>query len=134
MLDTNVVVSGVLSPHGPPGRIVDLVIAGAVTLIYDDRILSEYLAVLVRPRFGLKAAGVNAFVEFIAFNGEAVAAAPLRTAVSDPDDIAFVEVAVAGGAEALVTGNLRHFDSAGKEFGLRVLTPSQFIADWIASK
>ena len=46
----------------------------------------------------------------------------------DPDDRAFVEVARAGGAHALVTGNAKHFPSA---LGLSVLSPAALLAAWI---
>ena len=49
VLDTNVLVSGLLSEHGPPGLIVDLVFAGELALVYDARLLAEYRDVLVRP-------------------------------------------------------------------------------------
>lgn len=41
VLDTNVVVSGLLSPFGPPGEIVRMTADGFLELCYDARILSE---------------------------------------------------------------------------------------------
>ncbi len=52
VLDTNVLVSGLLNPDGSPGRVLDLFLAGGITLLVDDRILGEYRAVLPRPKFG----------------------------------------------------------------------------------
>lgn len=51
VLDTNVLVSGMINPNGPPGRIVDLIREGLVELVVDDRILAEYSQVLSRPKF-----------------------------------------------------------------------------------
>jgi putative PIN family toxin of toxin-antitoxin system len=51
VLDTNVLVSALLSPFGAPGRIWDLVLAREVRLVYDDRILVEYRRVLSREKF-----------------------------------------------------------------------------------
>jgi uncharacterized protein len=48
VVDTNVLVSGVLN-RGPPGRIVDAIVAETFTVLYDDRILGEYRDVLARP-------------------------------------------------------------------------------------
>ena len=42
VLDTNVLVSGLLNPYGPPGRIVQLAAAGELQLCLDARILAEY--------------------------------------------------------------------------------------------
>jgi len=51
VLDTNVLISGMLSPSGPPGKIIDLLRSGALQLVVDDRILSEYTDVLRREYF-----------------------------------------------------------------------------------
>ena len=60
VLDTNVLVSGLLNPYGPPGRIVQMVAAGALQLCFDARIICEYRDVLVRPVFGFQAEHVEA--------------------------------------------------------------------------
>lgn len=51
VLDTNVLLSGLLSPSGPPGNIARLITTGAVRVCYDARILVEYRQVLLRPTF-----------------------------------------------------------------------------------
>jgi putative PIN family toxin of toxin-antitoxin system len=51
VLDTNVLVSGLLTPFGPCGKIVRMVSAGKLILYIDARILSEYNEVLQRPKF-----------------------------------------------------------------------------------
>lgn len=38
-----------------------------------------------------------------------------------------IDVAINGGAEALVTGNTKHFASAGKQFGIPVLSPTELL-------
>jgi predicted nucleic acid-binding protein len=42
VLDTNVHVSGLLSPFGPPAQIVRLVASGTIVLCHDARILAEW--------------------------------------------------------------------------------------------
>ena len=129
VLDTNVLVSGLLSPHGPPGRIVDLFLDGTVTLLVDDRIVMEYREVLARPRFRFNPADVEAVLGLIDIAGERVAAGPLSAIVPDPYDLPFLEVAYAGKADALVTGNARHFRGAA-DVGVRVLSPAAFMKRW----
>jgi predicted nucleic acid-binding protein len=58
VFDTNVIVSGLLSPDGPPGRIVEWLRAGTIQAVLDDRVAAEYAEVLTRPRFGLPPAEV----------------------------------------------------------------------------
>jgi len=52
VLDTNVLVSALLSPFGPPARVLDLILVGDLIPVFDDRILAEYRQVLARERFG----------------------------------------------------------------------------------
>jgi putative PIN family toxin of toxin-antitoxin system len=132
VLDTNVLVSGLLSPFGPPGEIVRLVSSGSIVLCLDARILSEYEAVLLRPKFGFQPGEVAAFIDYIDFRGETVAARPLATRLPDPADEPFLEVAVACAAECLVTGNVKHFPH--KEYGgVPILSPAEFIERYRAS-
>ena len=60
----------------------------------------------------------------------AAVAFPLTSALPDPDDALFPEVALAGCAEALIAGNIRH-DSARARHGIPVLDPAAFLDRWI---
>ncbi|MDF1543274.1 MAG: putative toxin-antitoxin system toxin component, PIN family [Anaerosomatales bacterium] len=135
VLDTNVLVSGLLSPFGPPGEIVRLVSSGAVMLCLDARILAEYDEVLVRPRFGFDEDSVAALLDYLDFASETVAAEPLSVRLPDRDDEPFLEVALACRADCLVTGNLAHFPENARA-GVAVLSPAEFIERyrfWAAS-
>ena len=126
VLDTNVLVSGLLNPHGPPGRIVQMVIAGRISLCYDTRVFCEYREVLLRPEFPFVAHEVQALLEQIRVAGELLAAAHLPATLPDPDDAPFLEVAIAGRVEYLITGNPRHFPVASRH-GVRVVLPADFV-------
>jgi putative PIN family toxin of toxin-antitoxin system len=126
VLDTNVVVSGFLSPAGPPGRIVEWLRNGSVQAVVDDRIMAEYAEVLARPVFRLPVAEVELVLATIRARSFWVEAAAVHTVrgLPDPDDAPFLECALAAGVP-LVTGNLRHFPkSAAKD--VVVITPAQF--------
>lgn len=126
VLDTNVVVSGVLTEFGPPAQIVDLCAAGDLTLIVDARIEAEYRDVLSRPRLALDALDVADFLSLLEF-AERVVAAPLPFALPDADDEPFLEVAVAGAADALVTGYAAHFRIARNKVDVPILSPRKFV-------
>ncbi|MBN2385636.1 MAG: putative toxin-antitoxin system toxin component, PIN family [Anaerolineales bacterium] len=127
VLDTNMLVSGLHNPDGTPGRIVDLVMGGRIQLLYDDRILGEYLDVLARPELEIDSSLARAVVGYIRLAGERVTALPLPAdTLPDPDDLPFAEVAASGAADALVTGNTKHF-ARWKEQGNSVLSPAQFL-------
>ena len=75
VLDTNVLVSGLLSPFGPPGRLVDALLARRLRLAFDDRIELEYREVLARSRFGIAQAWQDAFFRNPAIPGTCYPAA-----------------------------------------------------------
>jgi uncharacterized protein len=126
VLDTNVLVSGLLSPGGAPGEIVRMVVSGNLEIIYDARIICEYEEVLKRSKFGIDHGYVDDIVSFIEHFGHPTAGIPLKSRLPDIDDEAFLEAAVSAKADFLVTGNMGHFPSACRQ-GVTVVTPREFV-------
>ena len=126
VLDTNVLVSGLISPFGPAADIMRLLAAGAIRACYDPRILGEYREVLARPAFGFAPEPIEALLDQIRADGLLVTARPLATHLPDPDDEVFLAVAITAGATCLVTGNLRHFPEESRQ-GLSVVFPRRFL-------
>ncbi|GAG08766.1 unnamed protein product [marine sediment metagenome] len=126
VLDTNVLVAGLLNPYGPPGRIVNLVAAGEVSLCFDARITGEYREVLRRPKFPFRPEQIDALLEQVRAAGEPAAANALAQPLPDHDDEPFLEVAIAADAKYLVTGNSRHFP-ARLSSGVQVVSPAKFL-------
>jgi len=132
VLDTNVLVAGLLTPHGPSGRVIDLLLNGDLTPCFDDRIIAEYREVLARAKFGFDLTQIEAVLDYIEDEGLHVVAAPLDVSLPDPDDNAFLEVAVAVGAGWLITGNARHFPAKSRH-SVRVAGSREFIEQWPSS-
>ena len=120
VLDTNVLVSGLYNPNGAPGRIIDLILGARIRVLYDDRILAEYRDVLARPQLAIEPSVAQAVVGHIRLSGEPIMALPF----DKDNDLPFVEVAITGKTDMLVTGNMKHF-SMLKERGMTVLSPAQ---------
>lgn len=127
VLDTNVLVSALIAPFGTPGRLLDMVLALEVRVVYDDRILTEYGEVLYRKKFGFHHDDVAELLAFLKAEGEPVIATPLAGDFPDPDDAMFVEAAAASRADAIVTGNSNHFPPRLSQ-GIPVLSPAEFLA------
>jgi len=127
VIDTNVLVSGVINPHGAPGRVIDALLAEAMIALHDDRILDEYREVLRRPIFGFRSSDIDALLDFIDLAGEHVSTRDLGTVLPDSSDLPFLEVAAAGRADALITGNLRHFKPRRGHHSVYVCTPAEFV-------
>lgn len=128
VLDTNILVSGLLSAFGPSARVLDMVLNGDIRAAYDDRLIAEYREVLARPKFGFAAEDIAVVLAYLEAEGERVMAYPLSCELPDPDDLPFLEAASEAGA-VLITGNTAHFPGTmcGK---IPVVTPGDFIRSW----
>lgn len=109
VLDTNVLVSGILKPHSIPGSTLNAVLDERVAVLVDDRILFEYRDVLERPKFHFPSNYIESVLEFFEHHGQYVTSTPVPDQITDPSDVPFYEVAISGVADFLVTGNERHF-------------------------
>ena len=120
VLDTNVLVSAFLNPTGAPAQVLTLLLAGELKLLFDERILAEYAEVLARPRFALDMADVAEVTRQLEADGGRVVASRGAAQLLDEDDLPFLDVALSGKVDALVTGNARHFPEG---LGVVVLSP-----------
>lgn len=126
VLDTNVLVSGLLTPFGPSGEIVRMLFSGELILQIDARILSEYQDVLNRPKFKFNKDHIGLLLDFIRQYGQFVSSSPLQNPLPDPDDEPFLEVAIAGNVKVLITGNSVHYPNLLRE-GINIVSPAEFI-------
>lgn len=125
VIDTNVLVSGMLSGDGPPGAILGLALRGLVMPVFNGPILAEYDRVLHRPRFGFAASDVRSIVEAIEGIGLETQEGAWPEPLPDRDDEKFLVAAAAGDA-VLITGNLRDFPAPARRH-VAVLSPRQFL-------
>lgn len=134
VLDTNVLVSSLLSRKSSPAKILDLILENQILVAYDDRILGEYEEVLSRTELHIPPPRMLAVIDHIELNGKYIEPETLPTdGCTDPDDIMFAEVFITSSADALVTGNLRHYKPLLEQEVL-VLTPAQFLAKFFPER
>ena len=126
VLDTNVLISGILKPYSKAATVLRLLADGTIQLAYDLRLLSEYRDVLNRPKFNFAKENVEGFLEQTEKEGLLVSVKPLKFHLPDPDDEPFLEVALSGVVKAIVTGNKRHFPKKEYE-GVKILSPAEFL-------
>ena len=124
MVDTNVLFSALLRPESIPARILDLVLSRQVTLVLDHRVYNEYQEVLLRPEFSFPREAVINLLDFLWRSGEWAHVAALSVDLPDADDVKFLEGAISAAADALVTGNLKHFPPR-QRCDIQVLSPRQ---------
>ena len=130
VIDTNVVVSGLLSPGGNEALILLAIHQGLVRPCFSKEILEEYAGVLARPKFAFPADEIAALLTMFRHQGELIVP-KASTAVSvDPGDTKFLQCAETAKADYLVTGNKRHFPEAS--YGVTRVVSASELLDWIA--
>ncbi|WP_031388539.1 putative toxin-antitoxin system toxin component, PIN family [Desulfonatronum thiodismutans] len=127
VIDTNVLVSGMINPHGPPGRLVDLLRSGALRLAVDDRILAEYVDVLNRPRLSRYFASTDLaqIVDYLRCGSMHVLVRRHIRDLPDQSDAPFLEVAM-DAKVPLITGNIRHYPDEWRQ-ECAILKPADFL-------
>jgi putative PIN family toxin of toxin-antitoxin system len=109
VIDTNVFVSGLISGTGSPAKILRAIQNKKVIHLVSDPIMEEYLRVLEYPRIRRFKKITDAFVADIAayliYQTERVELVSKIKLSRDPADDVFLETAVDGSANLLVTGD-----------------------------
>jgi len=122
VIDTNVVISAVLSPKGNPAKIITLISdAENIQVFYSREILDEYKRVLAYERLSIpkdkQDSFINSFVEFGMLIEPPTSTAPMP----DETDRTFYDTAKTSGA-ILITGNMKHYPT--EPF---IVTPTEFL-------
>jgi len=124
VIDTNILVSALLRPAGPPGQVMAEALAGRLIPVVSDAVLDEYSRVLTRPRLGLDAQRVRAVIEAMRNVGVRLHAAPAPPPdLPDPGDGPFIACALTAGCP-VVTGNVKDFPP---RLGVTVVTARQWV-------
>jgi putative PIN family toxin of toxin-antitoxin system len=131
VLDTNTAVSGLIW-GGVPGRVIDAAAAGKALVIGSVPLLDELQGVLSRRKFTGQLAKLNANADDL-FDGYAslvrlVAPAAISPVIlADPDDDIVLATAVAGDAEAIVSGDA-HLLGIVEFRGIPIITPAAAVS------
>ncbi len=130
VIDTNVFLSGLISTTSTPARVIDHVVASG-RLIGTRDTLEELIATVFASKFDtfLSHAKRQVALDRLISLMEIVPVVRLVRACRDPRDDKFLEAAINGGADLLVTGDkdllaLRPFS------GVEILTPAEFLTRW----
>lgn len=131
VVDTSIVVRAVLKPFGSVGAVLDLLAENRYRFLYSEATLEEVVEVLARPRlrrrFPLHGRDSQTVFDLILLRGEAVEPHRSSAVCRDPKDDKFLDVAVEGHADVLVSGDedllvLHPFQ------GIPIVQPAQFLA------
>lgn len=132
VLDTNTLVSALLSPRGPPRRLLDDARAQVFELSSSPVLLAELLDVVSREKFagrfaqaGLTPLGIVG--EIRRLSTMAVPTSVPRVVANDADDDHVLACALVGNADLIVSGDKDLLELGGMYQGIRIVTPAEAV-------
>ena len=112
VLDTNVLISGMLKKPSIPNEILTACLVGNIVPVINSDILAEYTAVTARPKFHFPKSSVDILLNHFIKRGVWQNALPVEENLPDPKDRIFYETTIAARQlhpAFLITGNQKHF-------------------------
>jgi putative PIN family toxin of toxin-antitoxin system len=129
VMDTNVLYAGLYSPGGASHALLRAIDRGAVRIVLSTALLFEYEDVLRRNQveLGLSDQDMEDLLNSLCEVSEHQKVYFLwRPCLADVKDDHILELAVASGADRIVTHNIRHFEGAA-QFGIEVSTAKEVL-------
>lgn len=131
VIDTNVLISGLISTSSPPARIIDLWLSNQLNVYVSPEIIEEYLSVFLRPKFrrvGTPQERYELIAELLELNNTIVVNPDFRLTIitEDVDDNIILECAVEAAVEVIVSGDM-HLLSLPVYDGIEILQPAEFL-------
>lgn len=129
VLDTNVLISALISPSAPPRRICDAWRAGRVALLCCETQLDEVREVTrrVAVRLRIRPFEAGRLVNELRSLTEWVDTLPVVQRSADPKDDYVLALAEAGGAHAIVTGDKSGLLALRQHAGAEILGARAFV-------
>ncbi len=129
VLDTNVLISAILFPGGPPEQVLRLAIEGRVELVTSATLLTEYARVLTE-KFAHSESQASERVRRIVSIAEIVKPQErVEEIAEDPEDDRVLEAALAAEAQIIVSGD-KHLLRLRSWKGIPVQRPAEFLAEF----
>jgi putative PIN family toxin of toxin-antitoxin system len=125
VLDTNIIVSALLQPLGPPAQAFLLAVEASVQLFISGSVYAEYEEVVRRPRLRLDENTIATALRVIREKSLWVRPTEAIQACADPDDDIFLECAQAARADFIVTGNIKDFPTSWRD--IRIISARRFL-------
>lgn len=126
VVDTNIIVSGLITSGTPPAKILDAVHNKKVTLLISDEVVSEYLRVLEYPHIRkykkITDETISHLTALFINETERVEILKHITKSPDPDDDKFLSLAVEGQADFIITGDKADLLSLKEISGIKIIT------------
>ena len=129
VIDTNILISALLSRRGAAFKLISLVGRGHYDYVLSVPLIIEYEDVLKREnsKIILSLESINNVLDRLCFHAELREIFYLwRPYLNDPKDDLVLELAVESNCDSIITYNLKDFKNIDK-FGLEAITPRAFL-------
>ncbi len=129
VLDTNVIISGLITSNGAPAEVIDFWINGFINVVSSPPLIQESLEVIVRPKF--KSLGTIDercdLIKKLFVKSEIVIPTRILTAIpEDEDDNRVLECAVTAAVSYIISGDF-HLRKLGSYEGIKIQSPDEFL-------
>lgn len=123
VLDTNVLIDGFQDDYSAEAKLIDAVRSGELIAVATNKVMKEYRLILARLIADSEYRGkIEDFLSMLDHTEPEY----VDVVLDDEEDMKFVEAAVGGDAELLVTSD-RHLLDAGEADGVLIITPEEAI-------
>ena len=128
VVDTNVLISAALRAEGQPRRVLDVIRRCNGVLLFSDETSRELRSRLRRPKFDRYVSQTirAVYLAQLMVVSEWVSITNAKLGCRDPDDDKFLETALIGDADCIITGD-RDLLEMSPFHGISILSPSDFL-------
>ncbi len=132
VVDTNVLMGGLIAPKKASGRLLELWLDGRIEPVVSPKLLEEYRKIFSRMRFGSRreVARREAILERLLASKHVLEVRPtraVRVVPQCPADDRLIECAVTGGARYIVSQD-HHLLEVGRFEDVEMVTAQDFLA------
>ena len=130
VLDASIFVSAALKADSLPERALLRAVDAPNRLILSQEVENEYREVIFRPKFDRFASVERRrrILDIVVFAAERIEPSESIRECRDPKDDKYLALAVAGRADVVVSGDVRHLLSMNPWRGIPILSPAGFLA------
>ena len=130
ILDTNVFISGIFF-SGPPSQILKEWQTKSFQIALSEEIFSEYQRVADELSYNYPQVDIAPIIELVTVHGQLIDTKGIDISIcEDPDDDKFIECAIAGKCDIIVSGDKHLLKLSGYK-GIKILTPREFVEQYL---
>jgi len=129
VIDTNVILSGLLSQKGASYKLLQLIPKKLFTIFISVPLILEYESILLKNirKINVSKTEIDNFLDYICAISEHASIYYLwRPILKDPYDDHILELAVSSNVKYIITFNISDFNEA-KNFGITPIEPNDFL-------